>query len=190
MGTSNQFLNLTSEKHIRVSISPSSSHVEYAGPVLMGKAKALISQKNDLKGKSVLPIVIHEDSAFSGQGVCFETVRFDQLPSYTPFGTIHVVLNDYMTTSTHSSSTRSTIYPTAVAFVNEAPVFHVNGDDIESVLYAAKLCAEIRQRFQADVILDIVGYIRDMGNLQFVEPIMYSKINQMEPGKTRRAKWI
>ncbi len=175
--------------HLVLAFNP--SHLEIVSPVMEGSVRARQDRREDKDGDQVLGISIHGDAAFAGQGVVMETFNMAQTRGYRTRGTIHVVINNQIgfTTSTVSDS-RSTYYPTDVAKMINAPIFHVNGDDPEAVVYATQAALEYRQLFQKDVVIDLVCYRRlghnEADEPNMTQPVMYSTIRSLP---TTRAKY-
>ena len=168
------------DKPVHLSLAPNPSHLEIVNPVVIGRVRAKQQQQNDTDRTKVLGIIQHGDAAFAGQGVVAETFAFSALRGYRTGGTIHIITNNQIgfTTSPHYS--RSSPYPTDVAKMVMAPIFHVNGDDPEAVVHAARIAIEFRQAFGTDVVLDIFCY-RRFGHNEgdepaFTQPLMYKTI--------------
>ena len=167
---------------VHLSLTANPSHLEAVNPVVLGKARAKQEQKNDEDRIKVLPILLHGDAAFAGQGVVAECFGLSGLRGHKTGGTIHIVVNNQIgfTTSPHNS--RSSPYPTDISLMVEAPIFHVNGDDPEAVVHAAKVATEFRQKFHKDVVLDIFCYRRFGHNEgdepMFTQPTMYKRIKR------------
>jgi 2-oxoglutarate dehydrogenase E1 component len=167
-------------KEVYLKLVPNPSHLEAVNPVLEGFARAKIDMlyKDPTK---ILPIIIHGDAAVAGQGVVYETTQMSQLAGYKTGGSIHFVINNQIGFTTDFDDARSSTYCTAAAALVQAPVFHVNGDDPEAVVYAAELAAEYRQLFQTDVFIDMVCYRRHGHNEgddpKFTQPKMYDLIS-------------
>lgn len=165
---------------VHLSLTANPSHLEAVNPVVLGKVRAKQTQLNDVDRTKVLPILLHGDAAFAGQGVIAECFGLSGLRGHKTGGTIHIVVNNQIgfTTSPHNS--RSSPYPTDIALMVEAPIFHVNGDDPEAVVHAAKVATEFRQIFHMDVVLDIFCYRRFGHNEgdepMFTQPTMYKKV--------------
>ena len=167
---------------IKVSVAANPSHLEAVDPVLEGIARA----KQDVLDKGaaypVLPLLVHGDAAFAGQGVVAETLNLSQLRGYRTGGTIHVVVNNQVGFTTSPGSSRSSLYCTDVARMVQAPIFHVNGDDPEACIRVARLAFEYRQAFKKDVVIDLVCYRRRGHNEgddpSYTQPLMYDLIEQ------------
>ena len=166
---------------VHLSLTANPSHLEAVNPVVLGKARAKQDQKSDrAERKAVLPILLHGDAAFAGQGVVAECFALSGLRGHKTGGTIHIVVNNQIGFTTAPHFSRSSPYPTDNALVVEAPIFHVNGDDPEAVVHAAKVATEFRQKFHKDVVIDIFCYRRFGHNEgdepMFTNPLMYKKI--------------
>lgn len=156
-------------RQISTSLTPNPSHLETVGPVTEGIARAKLENKHKYKYNQILPILVHGDAAIAGQGVVYETIQFSKLEGYKTGGTIHMVINNQVGFTTNYLSGRSSTYCTDVAKVTQSPVFHVNGDDAEAMVYVAKLALEFRQKFNIDVFIDILSY-RKYGHNEGDEP--------------------
>lgn len=167
-------------KRIHLSLVANPSHLEAVDPVVVGKTRAKQYYSNDKERKKNLAVLIHGDGSFAGQGVVYETLHLSALPNYTTGGTIHMVVNNQVAFTTDPMSGRSSQYCTDVAKALNAPIFHVNGDDLEAVVHACELAAEWRQTFQSDVVVDIVCYRRfghnEIDEPSFTQPKMYKVI--------------
>ena len=169
-------------KTVHLSMAPNPSHLEIVDPVVVGRVRAKQHQRNDDDRREVVGILLHGDAAFAGQGVVGETFAFSALRGYRTGGTIHIIVNNQIgfTTSPHYS--RSSPYPTDVAKMVMAPIFHVNGDDPEAVVHAARIAIEFRQAFGTDVVLDMFCYRRFGHNEgdepMFTQPLMYKTIGK------------
>lgn len=170
-----------SGKKVNLSLVANPSHLEAEDPVVLGKTRAIQHMKND-EGTydKALSVLLHGDAAFSGQGVVYETIGFHSLPAYSTGGTVHVIVNNQIGFTTDPRFARSTPYPSDIAKSIDAPIFHVNGDDIEAVTFIFNLAAEWRATFKSDVIIDIVCYRKHGHNETdqpaFTQPLMYKKI--------------
>jgi len=169
---------------VHLSLAPNPSHLEVVAPVVMGKARAkqqmMSGTYRSHNPEQVMAVVLHGDSAFAGQGVVMESFQLSQLAGYRTGGTIHVVVNNQIGFTTTPDEYRSGQYCSDVAFMVEAPVFHVNGDDPEAVVYAARVATEYRQKFGKDVVIDIICYRRyghnEGDDPSFTQPLMYQAI--------------
>lgn len=170
--------------HLSLAFNP--SHLEIVDPVVEGSVRARQDRRKDESRNQVVPVVIHGDAAFSGQGVVMETMNLAQTRGYRTGGTLHIVVNNQIGfTTSDARDCRSTLYCTDIAKMVESPVFHVNGDDPEAVVYATELAFDFRQRFHKDVVIDLVCY-RMRGHNEADEPMvtqpaMYREINK-HPG--------
>ncbi|MCA0919121.1 2-oxoglutarate dehydrogenase E1 component [Pseudooceanicola nanhaiensis] len=165
---------------VHLSLTANPSHLEAVNPVVLGKARAKQAQLNDADRTGVIPVLLHGDAAFAGQGVVAECFGLSGLVGHRTGGTIHIVVNNQIGFTTAPHFSRSSPYPTDNALVVEAPIFHVNGDDPEAVVHAAKVATEFRQKFHKDVVIDIFCYRRFGHNEgdepMFTNPIMYKNI--------------
>ncbi|MFG2328966.1 multifunctional oxoglutarate decarboxylase/oxoglutarate dehydrogenase thiamine pyrophosphate-binding subunit/dihydrolipoyllysine-residue succinyltransferase subunit [Streptomyces sp. NPDC048604] len=182
LGAEGTFTGLDGEQ-IKVSLVANPSHLEAVDPVLEGVVRA----KQDVINKggtdfTVLPVALHGDAAFAGQGVVAETLNMSQLRGYRTGGTVHIVINNQVGFTAAPESSRSSMYATDVARMIEAPIFHVNGDDPEAVVRVARLAFEFRQAFNKDVVIDLICYRRrghnEGDNPQFTNPQMYNLIDK------------
>ncbi|KCV81621.1 2-oxoglutarate dehydrogenase E1 component [Actibacterium atlanticum] len=170
------------DNEVHLSLTANPSHLEAVNPVVLGKARAKSDQNNDPDRTSVIPILLHGDAAFAGQGVVAECFALSGLRGHKTGGTIHIVVNNQIGFTTAPHFSRSSPYPTDNALVVEAPIFHVNGDDPEAVVHAAKVATEFRQKFHKDVVIDIFCYRRFGHNEgdepMFTNPVMYKRIKK------------
>ena len=170
---------------VHLSLAANPSHLEIVDPVVIGKARAKQWQKNDTERTQVMPILLHGDAAFAGQGVVAECFGLSGLRGYRTGGTIHIIINNQIGFTTAPHFSRSSPYPSDMAKMVAAPIFHVNGDDPEAVCYVAKVATEYRQKFHKDVVIDLFCYRRfghnETDEPMFTQPLMYSKI-QGHPG--------
>ena len=169
---------------VHLSLTANPSHLEAVNPVVLGKVRAKQDQLNDTDRHQVLPILLHGDAAFAGQGVVAECFGLSGLKGHRTGGTLHIVVNNQIGFTTAPSYSRSSPYPTDIALMVEAPIFHVNGDDPEAVVHAAKVAIEFRQTFHKDVVLDIFCYRRFGHNEgdepMFTNPAMYTRIRRQK----------
>jgi 2-oxoglutarate decarboxylase len=171
-----------SGKEIAVSVAANPSHLEAVDPVLEGivRAKQDLLNKGE-NGYTVLPVLLHGDAAFAGQGVVAETLNLSQLRGYRTGGTVHVVVNNQVGFTTSPAQSRSSLYCTDIARMIAAPIFHVNGDDPEACVRVARLAVEYRREFKKDVVIDMVCYRRrghnEADNPSFTQPLMYDIID-------------
>ena len=167
---------------VHLSLTANPSHLEAVNPVVLGKVRAKQAQLNDPDRKKVLSVLLHGDAAFAGQGVVAECFGLSGLIGHRTGGTIHIVVNNQIGFTTAPHYSRSSPYPTDIALMVEAPIFHVNGDDPEAVVHAAKVATEFRQKFGKDVVIDIFCYRRFGHNEgdepMFTNPVMYKSIKQ------------
>ncbi|MEO8530969.1 MAG: 2-oxoglutarate dehydrogenase E1 component, partial [Deltaproteobacteria bacterium] len=169
---------------VHLSLTANPSHLEAVNPVVIGKVRAKQDQLGDTERSQVLPILLHGDAAFAGQGVIAECFGLSGLRGHRTGGTIHIIVNNQIGFTTAPSFSRSSPYPTDIALMVEAPIFHVNGDDPEAVVHAAKVAIEYRQKFHKDVVIDIFCY-RRFGHNEGIEPMftnpaMYNRIKKQK----------
>jgi 2-oxoglutarate dehydrogenase E1 component len=170
---------------IHISLASNPSHLEAVDPVVEGKCRARQDQLEGDGEQLVLPLLIHGDAAFAGQGVVAEVLNLSQLEGYKTGGTLHVVINNQIGFTTMPVDARSTCYPTDIAKMLMSPILHVHGDDPEALLQAAELALEFRQKFRKDVVIEIICYRRHGHNEGdepfFTQPLMYEKIRNQLP---------
>ncbi len=169
---------------VHLSLTANPSHLEAVNPVVLGKVRAKQDQKNDADRTRVMAVLLHGDAAFAGQGVVAEGFGLSGLKGHKTGGTMHIVVNNQIGFTTAPHFSRSSPYPTDIALMVEAPIFHVNGDDPEAVVHAARVATEFRQKFHKDVVLDIICYRRFGHNEgdepMFTNPVMYKKIKKQK----------
>ncbi len=170
---------------LEVLLSPNPSHLELVDPVICGMARAIDNKINDQTYSKALPINIHGDAAFAGQGIVAETLNLSQLEGYKVGGTIHIIVNNQIGFTTPADAARSTFYATDIAKMIQTPILHVNGNDPEAVVEAAIFAIEYRQQFKSDVIIDLLCY-RKYGHNEgdeptYTQPLLYKKIKSMPP---------
>ncbi len=179
LGVSGEF-KLKSGEVIGLTLASNPSHLEFVNPVVEGIVRAKQTRKNDVNRKQIIPVLIHGDSAFAGQGIVTETLNLSQLEGYKTGGTIHIIINNQIGFTTTPDEARSTIYATDVAKMVQAPIFHINGDDPEAAIWVTQLAFDYRQRFHKDIVIDLIGYRRHGHNEGdepgFTQPLMYEKI--------------
>ena len=171
---------------VHMSLAPNPSHLEAVDPVVLGKVRAIQTDRNDLEEHiQVLPVLLHGDAAFAGQGIVWECLGFSGVRGYNTGGCIHFVINNQIGFTTSPQFARSSPYPSDVAKGVQAPIFHVNGDDPEAVTFACKMAIEFRQRFHRDIVIDMWCYRRFGHNEgdepSFTQPLMYKAI-KAHPG--------
>jgi 2-oxoglutarate dehydrogenase E1 component len=165
---------------VHLSLTANPSHLEIVDPVVLGKVRAKQDQLGDRDRAQVMPLLLHGDAAFAGQGVVAECFGLSGLRGHRTGGTVHVIINNQIGFTTNPRYARSSPYPSDVAKMVEAPIFHANGDDPEAVVYAAKVATEFRQKFHKPVVIDMFCY-RRFGHNEgdepaFTQPIMYKAI--------------
>ncbi len=171
------------DKKVHLSLTANPSHLEAVNPVVAGKVRAKQDQRNDENRTRVMGLLLHGDASFAGQGVVAETLSLGELKGYRTGGTIHVIVNNQIGFTTSPKNARASRYPSDFAKIIQAPIFHVNGDDPEAVVFVAKMAAEYRQLFGREVIIDIFCYRRHGHNEgdepSFTQPQMYKKIDEL-----------
>ncbi len=169
---------------VHLSLTGNPSHLEAVDPVVEGRARAKQQRMGDRQRSQVVPILIHGDAAFAGQGIVAETLNLSQLAGYATGGTLHVVVNNQIGFTTTPAEARSTLYCTDVAKMIQVPIFHVNGDEPEAVVHCVREALAYRQRFREDVVIDLVCYRRHGHNEgdepSFTQPALYEKIRRRE----------
>ena len=190
LGYSSQLTTPTGKSvHLDLNFNP--SHLEFVNPVVLGSVRARQDFMRDVTRAQGVPVLIHGDASFSGQGVVPETLALAQLPDYQTGGTIHIVVNNQVGFTTSPQDARVTRYATDIAKVLEAPIFHVNGDDPEAAVHVVRLAVEYRQAFKSDVVIDLVCYRKhghnELDDPTFTQPLMYAKIAGHVPASRRYA---
>ncbi|XP_067014248.1 2-oxoglutarate dehydrogenase complex component E1 isoform X2 [Anabrus simplex] len=184
LGTHIEKTNSVTGRRMTLSLVANPSHLEAVGPVVQGRTRAEQFKIGDVEGKKVMSIIMHGDAAFCGEGVVYETFHLSDLPHYTTHGTIHIVVNNQVGFTTDPRFSRSSVYCTDVARVVHAPIFHVNADQPEDVIHCCNVATDYRQKFQSDVVIDLVGYRRNGHNEAdepaFTQPLMYKTIRSMK----------
>jgi 2-oxoglutarate dehydrogenase E1 component len=190
LGFSSDVQTAGGQVHLALAFNP--SHLEIVGPVVQGSVRARQERLRDKYGVRVLPIVIHGDAAFAGQGVVLETFNMSQLRGYSAQGTVHVIVNNQIgfTTSLQQDA-RSTLYASDVAKMVNAPILHVNADDPEAVLFVAEIALDYRMTFRKDVVIDLIGYRRhghsEADEPSVTQPLMYRRIRGLPTARERYA---
>ena len=168
---------------IRLTLSPNPSHLEAVSPLVEGMTRARIDDKStDIEEENISPILIHGDASIAGQGVVYELVQMSELKGYKTGGTIHLVINNQVGFTTNYLDARTSTYCTDVGKTIQSPIFHVNGDDVEAVVYVIQLAMEFRQKFKKDIFIDLLSY-RKYGHNEgdeprFTQPILYKAIEK------------
>ena len=179
-------------KVVKIRMSPNPSHLEAVDPVVEGMARATQDALMESDGKSreevmvrSLPILLHGDAAFAGQGIVMETLQLAQLRGYRTGGTIHIIINNQIGFTTSPEAGRSSIYSTDVARMTQLPIFHINGDDPEAAFRTMRIALDYRQRYKKDVVLDVVGFRRlghnETDEPSYTQPLMYQRVKE-HPG--------
>ena len=172
-------------RDVRISLASNPSHLEAVNPVVEGKARARQERYSGDGRRHIMPVLIHGDAAFAGQGMVTETLNLSQLDGYKTGGTIHLIINNQIGFTTVPTDSRSTLYATDVAKMLNTPIFHVHGDDPEALIQAANIALEYRQRYRKDIVIEMICYRRHGHNEGdepfFTQPLMYEKIRNHPP---------
>ncbi|MBP3942685.1 2-oxoglutarate dehydrogenase E1 component [Sphingobacteriaceae bacterium WQ 2009] len=178
--------------NIHLSLAPNPSHLETVNPVVEGLVRSKIDMKYEGDSSKIAPILIHGDAAIAGQGIVYEVAQMSKLDGYKTGGTIHIVINNQIGFTTNYKDARSGTYCTDVAKITSSPVFHVNGDDAEAVVYAINLAVEYRQKYKTDVYIDLLCYRRfghnEADEPKFTQPLLYKAIEKHPNPKEVYAK--
>ncbi len=179
-------------KKVHLSLAPNPSHLETVDPIVEGMVRSKIDMKYDGDSSKIAPILIHGDAAIAGQGVVYEVTQMSKLEGYKTGGTIHIVINNQVGFTTNYKDARSGTYCTDVAKITSSPVFHVNGDDAEAVVYAINLAVQYRQKYKTDVYIDLLCYRRfghnEADEPKFTQPLLYKTIEKHPNPKEVYAK--
>ncbi len=186
-------------KVVKIRLSPNPSHLEAVDPVVEGMTRATqdaLMEAGELSREDAmnraLPILLHGDAAFAGQGIVMETLQLAQLRGYRTGGTIHIIINNQIGFTTSPEAGRSSIYSTDVARMTQSPIFHINGDDPEAAFRAMRIALDYRQRYKKDVVLDVVGFRRlghnETDEPSYTQPLMYSRVREHPGVRTVYAK--
>jgi 2-oxoglutarate dehydrogenase E1 component len=191
LGFSSDIATAGGNVHVALAFNP--SHLEIVGPVVQGSVRARQERRGDHRGDRVLPVVIHGDAAFAGQGVVMETFSLSQARGYSTRGTVHIVVNNQIGfTTSQQQDARSTLYPTDIAKVVDAPIFHVNGDDPEACLFVTQIALDYRMTFHKDVVIDLYCYRRhghsEADEPSVTQPLMYQRIRSLPTTRTLYAQ--
>jgi len=179
-------------KPIHLSLSPNPSHLEVIDPVVEGIVRAKQGYLEDAERRRVVPVLMHGDASFTGQGIVYETLALSELPAFTTGGTIHIIVNNQIGFTTSPPEFKFTRYPSELASVIQAPVFHANADDPEAAVQAGRLASAFRNQFGVDVVIDLVCYRRhghnEVDDPTFTQPVMYREVREHPTVATRYAE--
>lgn len=193
LGFANELETFSNNK-MRVYLAANPSHLEAVNPVVEGFVRSRQRQEKDTEREKIIPVLLHGDAAFIGQGLVAETLNLSKLESYDTGGTVHIITNNQVGFTTNPSDSRSCVYASDIAKLVRAPVFHVNADDIDACVWVAQLAMEFRQTFKRDVVIDLIGYRRHGHNEgdepSFTQPLMYKKIKKHPSSLTQYQKTL
>uniref|UniRef100_A0A915CDW9 2-oxoglutarate dehydrogenase, mitochondrial n=1 Tax=Parascaris univalens TaxID=6257 RepID=A0A915CDW9_PARUN len=194
LGVCIERFNRESQRNVKIAVVANPSHLEACDPVVMGKVRAELFYGGDMKADRTMAIVMHGDAALCGEGVVMETFNLNDLNAYTVHGCIHVVVNNQIGFTTDPRASRSSPYCTDIGRVIGCPIFHVNSDDPEAVIFVCNVASEWRRTFKKDVIIDLVCYRRqghnELDEPMFTQPLMYQRIKQTKPVLTVYQKQV
>jgi 2-oxoglutarate dehydrogenase E1 component len=190
-----------SGKHVRLTLSPNPSHLEAVDPVVEGMTRATqdaMIDRTDIDREQAmnraLPVLLHGDAAFAGQGIVMETLQLAQLRGYRTGGTIHIIINNQIGFTTSPEEGRSSIYSTDVARMTQSPIFHINGDDPEAAYRTLRIALDYRQKYKKDVVLDVVGFRRlghnESDEPSYTQPLMYQRVKEHPGVRTKYARQL
>src|SRR6266853_1496331 len=184
MGATGEYITRSGAKvHIHLVSNP--SHLEAVDPVTVGRTRAMQDRTGEGGPEKYLPLLVHGDAAFAGQGILAETMNYADLPGYTVGGTIHVIVNNLLGFTTSYTEEHSTRFAACIARRQSIPIFHVNGEDVDAVVRVARLATEYRYKFGTDVVIDLIGYRRhghsEVDDPTVTQPLLYKKIKEHPP---------
>ena len=184
MGATGEYITKSGGKvHIHLVSNP--SHLEAVDPVTVGRTRAKQDRTGEGGREKYLPLLVHGDAAFAGQGILAETMNYADLPGYTVGGTIHVVVNNLLGFTTSYVEEHSTRFAACIARRQSIPIFHVNGEDVDAVVRVARIATEYRYKFGTDVVIDLIGYRRhghsEVDDPTITQPLLYKKIKEHPP---------
>ncbi|HVG38793.1 MAG TPA: multifunctional oxoglutarate decarboxylase/oxoglutarate dehydrogenase thiamine pyrophosphate-binding subunit/dihydrolipoyllysine-residue succinyltransferase subunit, partial [Pyrinomonadaceae bacterium] len=192
-----QAVRETAGRKINLTLSPNPSHLEFVDPVVEGMTRATQDEMNLAREDTLtraMPVLLHGDAAFAGQGIVMETLNFVDLRGYRTGGTIHIIINNQIGFTTSPEAGRSTIYSTDVAKMTQCPIFHVNGDDPDAAYRVLQMALDFRQEFHKDVVLDIVGFRRlghnESDEPSYTQPLMYARVKAHEGVRTKYSRQL
>src|SRR5690606_33365298 len=172
----------SNNKNVHLSLCPNPSHLEAVDPVVEGLVRSKIDMKYDGQSSRIAPVLIHGDAAIAGQGIVYEVIQMSKLDGFKTGGTIHIIINNQVGFTTNFKDARSSTYCTGIAKITLSPVFHVNGDDVEALIYAINLAVEYRQKYHTDVFIDLLCYRRyghnESDEPKFTQPLLYKAIEK------------
>ncbi|MBP7497090.1 MAG: 2-oxoglutarate dehydrogenase E1 component [Bacteroidales bacterium] len=175
-------LNTKTNKNIRATLTANPSHLEAVTPVVEGIARAIAEKHYNKDFNKIIPLIIHGDAAIAGQGVVYETLQMSQLPGYKTGGSIHIIINNQLGFTTNYLDARSSVYCTDIGKILQVPIFHVNGDDVEALVYTIQLALDFRQKYHRDVFIDLLCYRKwghnESDEPRFTQPLLYKIIRQ------------